>query len=157
LAFTLKSPAFQNGEPIPKRHARDGDNLSPFLEWDDPPPGTQSYVLVMEDVDAPQTVRHWAVYDIPQHRRHLAEGRSSKASAEDLPHAFNDFGNTHYDGPARPDDNRPHTYRFRLAALGIPSLGIPAEPDASTVWEAARNNLLAEAELTGIYPARSGQ
>ncbi|WP_287050157.1 hypothetical protein [Mesorhizobium sp.] len=33
--------------------ARRGDNLSPFLAWSDPPPGTQSYVLVMEDTDAP--------------------------------------------------------------------------------------------------------
>ncbi|RWO92513.1 hypothetical protein [Mesorhizobium sp.] len=46
--------------------------------------------------------RHWIVYDIGGDRRHLAEGRSSKARTEDLPHGFNDFGNLHYDGPDQP-------------------------------------------------------
>lgn len=139
MAFTLTSPAFQNGQPIPDRHARRGDNLSPFLEWTDPPPGTQSYVLVMEDTDAPsQASRHWVVYDIGGDRRHLAEGRSSKARTEDLPHGFNDFGNLHYDGPDRHPGGKPHTYRFRLAALGIANLPIGPEPDALVVWQAAR-------------------
>jgi Raf kinase inhibitor-like YbhB/YbcL family protein len=152
MTFTLTSPGFQNGQRIPERHARGGDNLSPFLQWEDPPPGTQSFVLVMEDADARgRTLRHWAVYDIPANRRQLSEGRSSKARTEDLPHAFNDFGNLHYDGPAPPPGDAPHSYRFRLAALGIAGLGIGPEPDASIVWEAARENMLAETELVGIY------
>ncbi|WP_245461363.1 MULTISPECIES: YbhB/YbcL family Raf kinase inhibitor-like protein [unclassified Mesorhizobium] len=152
MAFTLTSPAFQNGQPIPDRHARRGDNLSPFLEWSDPPPGTRSYVLVMEDTDAPsQASRHWVVYDIGGDRRHLAEGRSSKARTEDLPHGFNDFGNLHYDGPDLHPGYKPHTYRFRLAALGIANLPIGPEPDALVVWQAARENMLGEAELIGTY------
>ncbi|GAB1583531.1 YbhB/YbcL family Raf kinase inhibitor-like protein [Phyllobacterium phragmitis] len=152
MAFTLTSPAFENGQPIPERHARRGANLSPFLLWEDPPPGTRSYVLVMEDADAPsQTFRHWAVYDIPGDRRQLAEGRSSKARTEDLPHGFNDFGNLHYDGPDPKPGDPPHTYRFRLAALGVDRLEISPEPDALDIWEAARDSMLAEAELTGTY------
>jgi Raf kinase inhibitor-like YbhB/YbcL family protein len=152
MAFTLTSPAFKDGGSIPNRHARRGDNLSPFLEWSDPPPGTQSYMLVLEDADAPsQAFRHWAVYDIGGDRRHLAEGRSSKARTEDLPHGFNDFGNLHYDGPDPHSGDRPHTYRFRLAALGIAKLPIGPQPDAAEMWEAARDNILGEAELTGTY------
>jgi phosphatidylethanolamine-binding protein (PEBP) family uncharacterized protein len=72
-------------------------------------------MLVMEDADAPsQAFRHWAVYDIGGDRRHVAEGRSSKARTEDLPHGFNDFGNLHYDGPDPRTGNQPHTYRFRI-------------------------------------------
>ena len=33
MAFSVSSPAFGNGEPIPKRHSRAGGNVSPALEW----------------------------------------------------------------------------------------------------------------------------
>ncbi|WP_348984013.1 hypothetical protein [Mesorhizobium mediterraneum] len=70
---------------------------------------------------------------------------------EDLPHGFNDFGNLHYDGPDQHPGDKPHTYRFRLAALGIAKLPIGSEPDALVVWQAARENMLGEAELIGTY------
>lgn len=152
MPFTLTARAFEDGGLIPDRHARRGENLSPFLEWNDPPPGTNSFVLVMEDVDAPsQASRHWIVYDIPGNRRHLAEGRSSKAATEDLPHGYNDFGNLHYDGPDRHGDGKRHTYRFRLAALGVERLGIEPQSDALTIWEAASENMLGETNLIGTY------
>lgn len=150
--FELHSSAFDDGGAISERHARRGDNISPFLEWSDPPEITQSYVLVMEDIDADEeAVRHWAVFDISAERRHLAEGRSSKARTEDLPHAYNDFGSLRYDGPDLPWREPAHRYRFRLAALAVPSLGVGPDPDALTVWEAARDSVLAEATLTGTF------
>ena len=152
MPFALTSPSIENGQAMPAKHARDGDNLSPQLDWSDPPAGTQSFVLVMEDADAPSpNFRHWAVYDIPRDRRHLAPGRSSAAHTEDLPHAFNDFGNPRYDGPEPPAGERAHTYRFRLAALDVAKLDIGERPYAGDVWQAARGHILAEAELTGTY------
>ncbi|MFC7399838.1 YbhB/YbcL family Raf kinase inhibitor-like protein [Chelatococcus sp. GCM10030263] len=154
MAFRLTSPTIENGKPIPDRHARRGDNLSPQLDWSDPPEGTQSFLLIMEDPDAPSaTFRHWAVYDIPATRQHLAPGRSSAAHTEDLPHGFNDFGNNRYDGPQPPEGDPPHTYRFRLAALGIPKLPVDERPYAGDIWDAARDHVLAETELTGTYRA----
>jgi phosphatidylethanolamine-binding protein (PEBP) family uncharacterized protein len=92
--FALTSPDFENGGIIPRLHIREAGNLSPQLDWTEPPEGTQSVVLVMEDADAPAaSFRHWAVFDIPRDRRHLAPGRSSAANTENLPYAFNDFGN----------------------------------------------------------------
>lgn len=151
--FTLTSPAFSQGAPIPKRHAKDGDNISPELEWTDPPPGARSFVLIMEDPDAPTPAfRHWAVYDIPAERRRLPEGGSSGAREEGLPHGVNSFGNARYDGPHPPSGDPPHFYRFRLAALGIATLGLNPQPSAADVWDATRENLLAEANLIGTYP-----
>jgi phosphatidylethanolamine-binding protein (PEBP) family uncharacterized protein len=57
----------------------------------------------------------------------------------------------HYDGPDQHPGDKPHTYRFRLAALGIANLPIGPEPDALMVWQAARENMLGEAELIGTY------
>lgn len=112
--------------------------------------------MTMEDADASaEAFRHWLVYDIPADRRQLAEGRSSKANTEDLPHAFNDFGYQRYDGPDLEPGDGAHTYRFRLAALGVESLGQPEGADATQVWEAARNVLVGEAEVTGIFTGDS--
>lgn len=152
MPFTLTSPSIENGGTIPEQQLRDGGNLSPQLDWTDPPEGTQSFVLLMEDVDAPSgTFRHWAIFDIPHGRRHLAPGRSSAAHTENLPHAVNDFGNAGYDGPQPPEGDPPHSYRFRLAALNVATLPVADRPSAGEVWEAALPHLLGEAELVGVY------
>jgi Raf kinase inhibitor-like YbhB/YbcL family protein len=156
MAFTLTSPAFDDGASIPQRHARSGENLSPQLDWTDPPAGTASFALVMEDPDASSApaFRHWLVYDIPRDRRHLAPGGSSAASTEGLPHAFNDFGNARYDGPQPPPDDPPHRYRFRLAALNVERLDLPGGAAAGDAWEAARPHIVAQAELVGTFQGR---
>src|SRR3546814_2532043 len=65
MAFTLRSPAFAGDDRSPHRFARDGANLSPPLEWSDPPEGTRSYALIVADPDAPRGMcRHWAVFAI---------------------------------------------------------------------------------------------
>ncbi|MFL5512756.1 MAG: YbhB/YbcL family Raf kinase inhibitor-like protein, partial [Gemmatimonadales bacterium] len=38
---------------IPLKYTRDGQNVSPPLEWHDAPEQTRSYALVVEDPDAP--------------------------------------------------------------------------------------------------------
>jgi Raf kinase inhibitor-like YbhB/YbcL family protein len=152
--FKLTSPAFETGQPIPKRHTREGENISPELAWSEPPPGTQSFALVLDDPDAPApSFRHWVVYDIPAVRRHLPEGGSLSRTEENLPHAVNSFRNLHYDGPEPPAEHPAHTYRFRLFALGIPTLNLGREPRAAEVVDAVRENILSEAELTGTYKA----
>ena len=35
MPFTITNPAFRNGEIIPTRYTRDGENRSPPLEWRD--------------------------------------------------------------------------------------------------------------------------
>lgn len=150
--FVLRSPAFASGGPIPARFSRAGGNISPQLEWSDPPPGTRSLVLLLDDPDAPAPAfRHWVVYDLPPERRHLPESSSSKAREESLPHAVNSFGNARYDGPEPPPGDPPHTYRFRLVALGVASLNLDPQPTAAAVWEAARHQIRGEAELTGTF------
>lgn len=152
--FALTSPTISEGGRIPERHAREGNNQSPQLDWTEPPQDTLSFVLVLDDPDAPTPgFKHWVVYDIPKDRRHLPAQGSSGAGVEALPHAVNDFGEARYDGPQPPPDHPPHTYRFRLAALNVSRLPIGEEPKAEDVWEAAREYMLAEAELTAQYGA----
>lgn len=148
MTLTLSSAAFSNGSRIPPAHAQAGDNRSPRLRWQGAPEGTKSFVLVVEDHDAPVgTVTHWVAYDIPADSDGLLEG----LDADQVPQGTNDMGHTGYDGPKPPKGHGPHRYRFRLAALDTDSLGLSKSPDPNAVKMAARSHVLAETELVGTF------
>jgi Raf kinase inhibitor-like YbhB/YbcL family protein len=151
MPLSLTSPAFPSGGMIPLKYTRDGQNVSPPLEWRDAPQQTRSYALVVEDPDAPSgTFRHWAIYNIAASETGLPES-AFKAEPGDVAHGVNDFGNRHYDGPQPPKGHGPHHYHFRLAALDIARLNLPALTTAEEVWKAARPHVIAETEMVGIY------
>lgn len=150
MAFALQSPAFQNGGAIPQKYARDGQNLSPPLRWTAPPAEAKSFVLVVEDPDAPSGVfRHWAVHGIGPDQTELREGLG--AGGDGAQQAVNDFGEKGYDGPQPPRGHGPHHYHFKLAALDVPRLDIPEDAPAAEVWHAARPHVIGEAEIVGLY------
>ena len=154
MTFVVESPAFGDGEPIPSRYARKGDNVSPPLRWTGAPPGTRSFVLFVEDPDAPSgTFRHWALYNIAAERDQLPEG-ADVADKERFGHGVNDFGNPHYDGPQPPKGHGAHHYHFRLAALDVPNLDLPLTANIDEIWNAALPHVIAEARLVGTYETR---
>ena len=76
----LSSGALIQGEPIPTRYTCDGENVSPRLEWSDPPQTTRSFALVVDDPDAAGTTWvHWVLYNIPAEARSLPEGMPAEA------------------------------------------------------------------------------
>jgi Raf kinase inhibitor-like YbhB/YbcL family protein len=149
MTFSLHSPAFKDGAAIPETYAKDGLNRSPPLRWTDPPAETRSFMLVVEDPDAPAGVfRHWALHGLPKDQRELREGAGGDTVA--MP-ARNDFGGLGYDGPAPPRGDGAHRYSFRLAALDVPRLDVPEGASARAVVDSARRHILDEAEITGLY------
>ena len=103
MTFSLRSSAFSKGEPIPAKYTADGENLSPPLEWSDPPAGTKSFALIVEDPDTPSGMfRHWGLYNIMGERTLLPEGVGHGPKTEKLGKAVNDFGEPRYRGPAPP-------------------------------------------------------
>jgi Raf kinase inhibitor-like YbhB/YbcL family protein len=151
MPLSIMSPAFADGETIPKKYTRDSDNLSPPLKWTGAPEKTRSFALVVEDPDAPSgTFRHLAIYNIPADRDRLPESIDTGPDHA-VRFGLNDFGNASYDGPEPPQGHGPHHYHFRLGALDVPSLPIPTDLDAEAVWREARKHMIEEAELVGIY------
>jgi Raf kinase inhibitor-like YbhB/YbcL family protein len=151
MALTITSPAFKHGEVIPTRYTRDGENISPPLEWHDAPPQTRSFVLLVEDPDAPSgTFRHWAMYNIPAGEAGLPEGASGQDRGK-VGEGVNGFGNARYDGPQPPRGHGPHHYHVRLAALDVPQLDVPASAKAEDIWTKAQPYIIAEAEVVGVY------
>ena len=53
ISMRLTSPHFGHTTPIPSRFTCEGENISSSLEWDQVPEGTKSFVLIVDDPDAP--------------------------------------------------------------------------------------------------------
>jgi Raf kinase inhibitor-like YbhB/YbcL family protein len=144
--LTLTSDAFQNGQAIPAEYTCDGANQSPALSWSEPPQGTRSFALIVDDPDAPKgTFRHWGAYDIPASTQSLAAGQRVGSQA------VNDFGKPGYGGPCPPKGHGPHRYRFKLLALNVETLSLAPDPKVAEVEGEAEKHVLAGAELTGTY------
>ena len=142
----LTSDAFKDGQAIPVRFTCDGSDERPVIHWTDPPGGTRSFALVVDDPDAPGgTFRHWGVYDIPGSARFL--GGEERIGTE----VVNDFGKTGYGGPCPPKGHGPHHYHFKLFALDVDRLDIGANAKVAEVEQNASRHSLAKGELVGTY------
>lgn len=148
------SDAFAEGQPIPRRFCRDGENLSPPLKWRDVPPKARELALIFESVDS-QRPFQWIVYGIDPGSNTLEEGfrhRRKPDGGRGLRQGANDVGNLGYDGPQGPA-GRTHRYRFRLLALDRP-LDLDAGADGRTLSSAADGHVIEEADLDATYERR---
>ena len=57
MAFTLTSPEFVDGNPIPSKFTCDGNDAPPPLLVSDPPEATQSFAVIMDDPGTRRTAR----------------------------------------------------------------------------------------------------
>lgn len=153
--FTMTSPAFRHGEAIPKRHACEGQDLSPELRWSQAPSKTESFSLIMEDPDAPTGLWvHWILYNIPGGLTGLPEGVPKTDTVLDganhgLSWGVESFGRVGYSGPC-PPPGKPHRYFFKLYALDA-VLSLRPRATKAALLEATRGHGLAQAELMGTY------
>lgn len=153
-AFELESPAFGDGEPIPRRFTCQGAEVSPPLVWKDPPEGTRSFALVVDDPDAPdpanpqRTWVHWVLYDLPADARSLAEGASPDGLPEGTRPGKSDWKRTGWGGPCPPIGR--HRYFHKLYALDT-KLGDLGEPTKDELLRALEGHVLGRRELVGTY------
>ncbi len=151
MALTLNSPAFTDGEPIPAQYTCDGTNVSPPLAWTEPPAGTKSFAVVIEDTDAPQQTPfvHWIVYNLPAKTRLLQEAFAPNESlADGTRQGLTDFGMTGYGGPCPPTGT--HRYVFKLSAVDT-ILDLPRRAALNELTQAISGHLLAQTQLVGTY------
>lgn len=151
MKFQLTTTAFAKGQPIPRRHAFDDQNLSPPLHWSGTPPDAKSLALICEDPDATTgSWVHWVMYDLPPDTAGLPEGVAKMPELPDgAKQGVNDYKRIGYGGPC-PPPGRPHYYFFKLYALDTkPSL----KPQATKneLLQAMNGHVLAETQWTGTY------
>ncbi|TZF82422.1 YbhB/YbcL family Raf kinase inhibitor-like protein [Cognatilysobacter lacus] len=175
-----------------------GPNRNPQLRWDDVPPGTRSFALLLIDPDAPTVpgmagkagveipvdqprceFTHWAMVDIPADIREIAAGSCSDgvvahgkrepAGPAGTRQGLNDYTGWFaadvamrgdwlgYDGPfPPPNDLRLHRYFFRLFALDVARLELPARFTSADVLRAMHGHVLGEATIHATYSLHPG-
>ena len=143
----ITSPAFSHHDRIPARHASDGEDVAPALEWSGVPEGTEAFAVVVHDPDAPLVdgFTHWVAYGIAGDASGLPEG-----GGEDTVHGRNSFGEEGYGGPAPPPGHGPHHYYFWVYALDE---DVDLEPglDRRALLEAIEDHVIEQARLVGTY------
>ncbi|MBI2415633.1 MAG: YbhB/YbcL family Raf kinase inhibitor-like protein [Candidatus Kerfeldbacteria bacterium] len=146
-SMTISSPSFNDGGDIPVTFTCDGPGggVSPELNWVSAPSDTQSFFLLMIDIDASDFV-HWSVKNIPSTTTEALQNTDPEGGTN-LPNAW---GNTYYEGPCPPLEDGAHTYQFTLYALDVATL------TSSTVSEALTElstHVLEQYSITGEYDA----
>ena len=150
MSISLSSTAFTAGASIPADYSCKGRSVSPPLAWSNPPAGTGSFALIVDDPDAPSgTFVHWVIYNIPVSSRGLAEAIPPTGQlADGTLQGNNGAGRVGYTGPCPPSGT--HRYFFKLYALdNVPGLSSGADKDQ--LLKAMQGHILAQGELMGTF------
>jgi len=150
MTFMLQSSAFSPGGAIPAKYTCEGQNISPPLQWSGVPQATRSYVLIVDDPDAPnpqapqRTWVHWVLYDIPAETTEVRAGEVPEGAKL----GRNDWNRYDYGGPCPPIGC--HRYFHKLYALDR-LMANSHEPTKDELLKAMEGHVLSEAVLIGTY------
>lgn len=147
----ITSPAFAEGQRIPKIYTADGSDISPPLLWTGVPKHAKKLVLICDDPDAPGgTFVHWVIYDLLPQSEGMPEGMNpSRDLGDGSRQGFNGFHKVGYNGPS-PPAGKTHRYFFKLYAVNQ-RLHLKARATVDQVMCTMQGHIMAEAKLMGVY------
>jgi Raf kinase inhibitor-like YbhB/YbcL family protein len=149
--MVVSSPVFADGGPIPDIYTGYGKGYSPPVMWT-PVPGAKSYVVVIEDPDAPGSAPflHWLVYDIPSTVTALDDPSQGGALPDGVRQGVSSAGSAGYSPLKPPVGDKPHHYHVEVFALdAAPQLS--GTPDFAALLHAMTGHVLADGETVGVY------
>jgi Raf kinase inhibitor-like YbhB/YbcL family protein len=151
--FEISITVLEESNMIPTLYSCNGENKSLPISWGEPPEGTQSLALLLEDPDAVAVAGyvwvHWLVFNLPSETRSLPEAIPNIVSLTiGGIQGTNSWKEIGYGGPCPPSGT--HHYIFTLYALDT-----MLDADSSLtkgLFEAKiSGHVLAETELETIY------
>lgn len=157
--MTLSTTVWKDGGVIPDRNSQPGRDVSPPLAWDNVPEGTESFVLMVRDLNSitdtgADQFLHWMVWNIPKTARTLAEKQPQDAELPDGSRQISSSG-PYYRGPAASVFGPPHHYVFELYALSttidVPAVGQAPLATQAAVQSAMAGKILGKGVLTGLF------
>ena len=141
--LTVKSPAFENNKPIPKKYSCDGEEVNPPLTVEGIPKEAKTLALIVDDPDAPRgTFDHWVVWNIPPTG---AIAENSVPGTEGV----NSAGQYAYVGMCPPSGT--HRYFFKVYALDVKLELKPEQAKKKDLEKAMQGHIVAKGELIGLY------
>ena len=148
MALSISSPAFDHGDPIPRKYGYTEANVNPPLEISGVPDDARSLAIVVDDPDAVEPAGkvwdHWVVWNVDPEVGRIPEDWDASGATE----GRNDYGENGYGGPNPPD--REHTYRFACYALED-RLNLQAGATTAELDVAMNGLVVDEAVLEGTY------
>ena len=150
--ITITSSKFGNNGWIPDYCSGYGEDKSPDIRVDGIPDGTQSFAVIMDDLDHPvfKEFNHWVAWNIPC--LDVIPGELPRGGAIDSPiHAEQGvgYGKHVYRGP-KPPFNGKHRYRITVFALDD-LMKLNPNSRKKDLLKAIDGHVLAKGELLGVY------
>ncbi|MBT0728450.1 YbhB/YbcL family Raf kinase inhibitor-like protein [Rosenbergiella australiborealis] len=157
--FTLTSPDFSSGKLLPPAAggkpgsdpACHGKNISPLLEWQNPPANTKSYALLIQDPQGRKGlgVTHLIAYDIPGNVQRLE--RTALSNGKGFVGGLNSKGTLAYVGPCPPTTLDLHYYTFTLIATDLAANALPPGLLPEELFHRLEGHALASAGMVAAY------
>ena len=162
--MTMTVAGFSDGGQIPVKYTQaapgvaTGEGLSPAITWTNTPPGTQSFVLNMHDMEVVRNKTtddqaHWVVWNIPGTATGLPEGVPKGETLADGSRQISASGPV-YRGPGAPATGPLHHYVFEIIALDT-KLDVMGTADAfetrAAVMKALEGHVLGKATYVGLF------
>lgn len=151
MAFSISSPAFEDGGLIPVKYTCDGEDVSPPIEISGVPEGAKSLALIFDDPDVAKEPReigrtwdHWLLFNISPDTRKIPEDSVPAGAVQGM----NDFGSAAYGGPCPPTFR--HRYDLKLYALDT-VLDLRKGVSKKQVESAMDGHILASASMSAFY------
>ena len=147
--ISVLSSAFLSSESIPPKCSRDGQNVSPPINWSGVPANSASIALIVEDPDAPtpEPYVHWMLYNIDPTTHGLPGGYMGMGPAMGGRNSTADMG---YVGMAPPQGDLPHHYHFQVFALNK-VLNFSHGLERSALIRAMKSHVTAKGRLIGTF------
>lgn len=146
ISMKITSAAFNEGQPIPKKYACDGEGINPPLEISGVPSEAKSLALILHDPDAPVPggFTHWVMFNIPMNVVSIAENSVPEGAVV----GKGGSGKNAYVGMCPPSGT--HRYYFYLYALSD-KLDSADGADKAALEKAMQGKIVAQAEVMGTY------
>ena len=155
-SIDVGSSDFANNGVIPDRLSADAHGGSPQLTWS-PVVDGKSYVLIVEDPDAPSAEPHvhWTAWNIPADAVGVPPDQPGAGQASNgMRQGKNGAGSIGWSGP-HPPAGPAHHYHVQVFALDEPALTVAGGADRDTLVGAMKGHVVAKGEMVGTFQTRS--
>ncbi len=152
--FKVFGDELKNNETLPyaqvySGYGCKGGNVSPELNWVNPPQNTKSFAIICHDPDAPRPNGwyHWLVVNIPSNVTRIEKAGKIPLAMETI----TDFETSGYGGACPPIGHGIHHYNFTVYALDVEKLNVKDSDKPKIVEAEILKHAIAKSTITGLF------